>query len=180
MADDAIEELPAVGAGGKGGSRGNPWMPVIAIVVLLPLTTFVMSEYLLIPRMKSALNISDTHATGDDKDQSGDKDGGGAHGAAYTYEFKNVVANLSGALKSRYLKVSFILEGSNTEFENIISVNEVRLIDTTLGILSSLTLADLEEPGVKNILRNDLIAAFSTTLDADIIEQLYFSELVVQ
>jgi len=180
MAGDAIEELPAVEAGSKGGSRGNPWMPVIAIVVLLPLTTFIMSEYLLIPRMKSALNISDLRAAGEDKEHHGKEGEKGLQAPVYTYKFKNIVANLSGALKSRYVKVSFILEGSHPEFENIISVNEIRLVDTTLGILSSLSLADLEEPGVKNILRNDLIAAFSTTLDADIIEQLFFSELVVQ
>ena len=180
MAADTVEELPGVESGNKGGSRGNPWIPVIAISILLPLTTFLLCEFLLIPRLKSALNVSGSQVKEEDAEHAQGEGESGLKGPLHTYEFKNIVANLSGALKSRYVKVSFLLEGSHADFEKIITANEIRLIDTTLGILSALSLADLEEPGIKNLIRNDLIASFSTTLDADIIEQLYFSELVVQ
>lgn len=177
MADEAVENLPpAGGESGKGG--GNPIVPVLAVVILLPAITFALSEFVLIPRMKEALGVTAGHES-----HNGEGKEGGAylgHGDVFTYEFPNIVANLSGALKSRYVKISFTVESKESDFVAIMESNRIRLIDATLGVLSGLTLADLEEPGVKNVLRNSLLNIFETTLNSRIVEQLYFSEIVVQ
>jgi flagellar FliL protein len=47
-------------------------------------------------------------------------------------------------------------------------------------VLSSLTLADLEEPGSKNVLREKLVAAYNQTLGRKVADQVYFSDFVVQ
>ncbi len=176
MAEETIEVLPAAGEGG-GEKSGSPIVPILAIVVLLPAITFAMGEYVLIPRMKEALGV-----TGHGEQKHGEKKGGYSenHGEVHTFEFSNIVANLSGALKSRYVKVTFTVEGSHAEFVPIMESNNIKLIDATLGVLSSLSLADLEKAGVKNLLRNNLLNTFETTLNERIVEQLYFSELVVQ
>ena len=55
-----------------------------------------------------------------------------------------------------------------------------RLTDVTLNVLSSLTLADLEEPGAKNVIREKLVAAYNQALGRKVAEQVYFSDFVVQ
>jgi flagellar FliL protein len=109
-----------------------------------------------------------------------DKDKGKDAGATATYEIKDVVANLSGAMRSRYIKVSFTLEGKGADFSEMIRSNEPKVRDATLAVLSDLTIQDLEEPGVKNIIRNNILVSINTTLKTDAVEQLYFSEFVVQ
>ncbi|HNX04856.1 MAG TPA: flagellar basal body-associated FliL family protein, partial [Opitutales bacterium] len=97
-----------------------------------------------------------------------------------TYELKDVVANLSGAMRSRYIKVSFTLEGKAKNFPELMKANEAKIRDATLAVLSDLTIQDLEEPGVKNIVRNNIIQAIGQALRSNAVEQLFFSEFVVQ
>jgi len=184
MADKNVEELPAAEpeASAKGG---NPWRPVFAIVVIMPVLNFLMAEYMIIPRMNAAKGGG--AAAGHGSSSGGHDSGGGEEGHGgenggqlQSYELANVVTNLSGSLKSRYLKVSFTMEGSRPDFATFIEQNRVKLLDSTLGILSVMTIADLEKPGIKNTLRSDLINAFDTVLNGRVVEQLYFSELVVQ
>ncbi|MBN2235385.1 MAG: flagellar basal body-associated FliL family protein [Opitutales bacterium] len=115
--------------------------------------------------------------------------GGGGHGGAAesagaassnTYPFENIVANLSGTSINRYVKVSFIVEGSRPDFSVLAEANRVKMIDATLGVLSSLTSADLQNPGIKNTVRSKLIAAYDTVLKERVVTGLYFSEFVVQ
>ena len=192
MPEDKVEELPAADTPAE-AKPASPIIPLIAILVLLPVLSFLMTEFVLIPRMKQAV-AEQTGAHGDDahaevkvakaeKGSDGYGEGYGdeaAYGSASSYEFSNIVANLAGSLKSRYVKVSFTVEGEDPAFASKIETNRAKLIDTTLGILASLTLSDLENPGMKNQLRSDLIAAYETALQERVITQLYFSEFVVQ
>ena len=54
------------------------------------------------------------------------------------------------------------------------------ITDVTLNVLSSLTLADLEESGAKNILREKLVNAYNQALGKKVADQVYFSDFVVQ
>lgn len=78
------------------------------------------------------------------------------------------------------MKVSFIVEGSRPDFSVLAEANRVKMIDATLGVLSSLTSADLQNPGIKNTVRSKLIAAYDTVLKERVVTGLYFSEFVVQ
>ena len=82
---------------------------------------------------------------------------------------------------TRYLKTSFVITGTKPDsvkpaFEN----NKAKLTDVTLGVLSSLSLADLEEPGAKNVLREKLVTAYNQALGGAVADQVYFSDFVVQ
>ena len=100
--------------------------------------------------------------------------------AISTYEFDGIIANLAGAMRSRYVKVSFMIEGSDPEFSTTIEKFRPKLIDATIGVLSALSIQDLEDAGVKNVLRNDLMGAFENVMRKRLVEGLYFSEFVVQ
>ena len=59
-------------------------------------------------------------------------------------------------------------------------LGKAKLTDITLNVLSSLTLADLEEPGSKNVLREKLVAAYNQALGKRLVDQVYFSDFVIQ
>jgi len=212
MANEQIEEITPGGGGG-----GNPMIPAIAVLVLMPVLSFVLTKFLFIPQIQGAVKTALIEATGGNVEfesgsaehgasgEAGASDahggggeaksgGGGAHGgggeaaggaevagpSGNTYEFDSIIANLSGSSMNRYVKVSFIIEGSSNEFAGIIDSNRVKLIDATITVLSSLTSLDLQNPGIKNQVRSKLIAAYDAVLKKRMVEGLYFSEFVVQ
>lgn len=183
MAEEKIETLPEP-PGTRSG--GNPWLPVLTLIILLPAISYAMVEYLFIPRLQETLQTTDSHggakSTTSGGDHGGSKGNGGAGDTHATNEaeFDNIVANLSGSLRSRYVKVSFVVLGEQDDFVEVVESNRVKLVDATIGVLSILSIRDLEEPGIKNIIRNNLIAAFDSTLGYPLVSELYFSEFVVQ
>ncbi|MGB0371221.1 MAG: flagellar basal body-associated FliL family protein [Opitutales bacterium] len=184
MSDENVEELPAAESKGP-----NPLIPVIAIVVLLPVINFLMTKFLLIPSMQGALaqTIEESGIADQGEEGAAEVAEAAAEPAAEgeglgggTYEFDGIIANLAGAMRSRYVKVSFMVEGSDPEFTATIEKFKPKLVDATIGVLSALSIQDLEDAGVKNVLRNDLMGAFENVMRKRLVEGLYFSEFVVQ
>jgi len=82
---------------------------------------------------------------------------------------------------TRYLKTSFVVTGAKPDtIKDAFVENKARLTDVTLGVLSSLSLSDLEEPGAKNVLREKLVTAYNQALGSRVADQVYFSDFVVQ
>jgi len=159
------------------------WMPILAVVVLVPVISFAMAEFVLFPRLVERLGGGKeaTPAVAAPGAGGGESHGGGEHGGAMqSYEFTNVVSNLSGSMKSRYIKVSFTAYGSTPDFQHVVEQNHAKILDTALSVLGAMTLADLEDATVKNRMRANMVSAFETTLRGRVIEEIYFSEFVVQ
>jgi flagellar basal body-associated protein FliL len=91
-----------------------------------------------------------------------------------------VIVNLSGVKGTRYLRAKFTLASSDASLEKLVRANENQLRDMAISNLSSLTLDSLEAPGSKNAIRNELMAQFNHVLHGEVVEQIYFSEFVVQ
>lgn len=183
----------------KSGGGFMAWLPAIAAVILAPAATFGVAEFVLLPRLqaKLALPPADAHAKADpaaaafeehDEEEAPAKEEKGGHGkegkeatGGPNYEFSNVVVNLAGTMGTRYLKTSFIVTGiAGKNVRGPFETNKAKLTDITLNVLSSLTLADLEEPGSKNVLREKLVAAYNQALGKRLVEQVYFSDFVIQ
>jgi flagellar FliL protein len=170
----------------KGGI--SAWLPVIAAVLLAPMLSWVVAEFVLLPRLqkilvspKSAEAAAEHTPAPAAKAEGGHGAKGGKEGAnPANYEFQNVVVNLSGTMGTRYLKTSFIVTGADPTINSVFTTQKARLTDITLNVLSSLSLSDLEEPGSKNILREKLVLAYNQALGKRVAEQVYFSDFVVQ
>jgi flagellar FliL protein len=179
MANDEESEAPA--AAEPPAKTPNVWLPIIAVIILMPTISFAMVQFVLIPRIKSSLGSQSAAAADNSKDAGGAKaDATKPAKPSYTYAFDDVVVNLSGAMGTKYLKASFSLLSSNPDLQKIITDNKSHLLDVALNVLSSKSMADLEAPGSKNLVRNDLISNFNQALNSEVVEQLYFSEFVVQ
>jgi flagellar protein FliL len=180
----------------KKGGLVKTWLPVVFALVAAPATCWAVAEFVLMPRLQqklattAALPVEDAPASAK-KDEGGHgkkkegghggKEGEGGGATADTYEFSNVVVNLSGTMGTRYLKTSFVITGVKPDtIKEAFESNKAKLTDVTLGVLSSLSLSDLEEPGAKNVLREKLVTAYNQALGSRVAEQVYFSDFVVQ
>jgi len=181
---EAVEDLPSPSGGGSsGGGGGGSLIPVLAIVILIPVITIGLAEFYIFPKVTEIVAAAAPQSEGDGMGSHGGSSGG--HDVTrgevvYNVEFNDIVANLRGALKSRYIKVSITVESRVNDFPHMMEVERAKILDATISVLSNLTLQDLEEPGIKNIVRSDLLNAYGSALHGNIIDNLYFSEFVVQ
>ena len=181
------ETKPTEGAAAPAAAKApSPWMPVIAMLVLMPAISFAATQFLILPRMRSVLAEQKPHgAAGKEGEHHGGKEGkegkSGEHeGGKFACDFENVVVNLSGSLGTKYLKSSFTFNSSNPNLKKLIEENKKQLLDVAISVLSSRSLADLEAAGAKNLVRNDLMAHFNEALHSELIEQIFFTEFVIQ
>jgi len=207
---DGHGAAPAAGGGG-GGMKAM--MPAIIAIVMAPVATWGVANFVLLPKFKASVaeavaagdpeaaahgdaaghgeaKKADAHgekkadAHGEKKPAAhGEKKGGGhgdKGGGGEGYKFENVVVNLAGTMGTRYLKATFLITGEKPDLAERFTEAKPQLTDITLAVLSSLTLADLEEAGFKNILRERLLASYNQALGSKVAENLYFSEFVVQ
>jgi flagellar protein FliL len=174
---------PVAAAPQKAGIKA--WLPTIATLLLAPVCTWAVGQFVLIPQLQKKIAAAPTSEVA--AAESGHDGGhGGGHGGkegkdgSPNYQFENVVVNLAGTMGTRYLKTTFLVTGAEADIKTVFESNKPRLTDVTLNVLSSLSLSDLEEPGAKNVLREKLVAAYNQALGRKIAEQVYFSDFVVQ
>jgi len=186
-------EAPAPPAAGKteaaapkpsGGLMA--WLPAIAAILLAPVATWSMVEFVLLPRLQKKLAATPAADSAVVAPAAESADGHAKIGkdgkeiVAASYEFQNVVVNLAGTMGTRYLKTSFLVTGSDPNMKAAFDEAKPRLTDVTLNVLGSLSLSDLEEPGAKNVIREKLVAAYNQALGRKVAEQVYFSDFVIQ
>ena len=181
--------VPAPAAAAPAVAAASPlkaWLPVIAALILAPAATFATVQFVLIPRLAKQLTavaaepVKEGAAPKAEKGGKEGKEGKEGEKEKEGYEFQNIVVNLAGTMGTRYLKTSFLVTGADTTIKETFESNKPRLTDVTLNVLSSLSLADLEEPGAKNVIREKLVTAYNTALGHKVAEQVYFSDFVVQ
>lgn len=191
--DASVEAGVATGAeaAGHAASGGfKAWLPAIVAVLLAPAATWATVEFVVVPRLQKKLAAAPA-ASAEASGESAIAAAPAAHGktaksgkegkeSAPNYEFQNVVVNLAGTMGTRYLKTSFLVAGADANIRAVFEGAKPKLTDVTLNVLSSLTLADLEEPGAKNVIREKLVAAYNQALGRKVADQVYFSDFVIQ
>jgi flagellar protein FliL len=166
-------------------------LPVALVVVLAPVSSWVVAKFVILPEFEKKLAVAGEAPAANAatpapaaEPAAGEKGGkGGKKGepaAGNVYEFANQIVNLSGTMGTRYLKASFIVTGSDLNLRALFETNKAKLVDITINVLSSLSLADLDEVGARNIIRERLVNAYNQALGKKIAEQVYFSDFVVQ
>ena len=201
-APDKSEEKPATAP-----AAGKPlaaMLPAIIAVVLAPVLSYAVVNFVVLPKLTDQVKTQLTQAMAEagkhdeaggatkeasDKASESEKPAkgeGGAHGGKEEKKpvarpkFENLTVNIAGTQGTRYLKVTFNVVGKNDSANSKIDQKNTELIDVSLTILSSLTLPELDDPSSKSVVRGRLLAAFNELLKAPLVEQVYFSDFVVQ
>ena len=205
MSDPAPDKSAEKPAPAAGKSAGGGMLPTIIAVVLAPVLSWAVVNFVLIPKLtkdiKSELTTIMAQASKrdgtevapehDDGAGAGAGAGADAHGAPkgdaagkekpeVRPKFENLTVNIAGTQGTRYLKVTFNVVGKNDAANKKIDAKHAELVDTTLTILSSLSMPELNEPSGKAVVRGRLVAAFNDLLKAPLVEQVFFSDFVVQ
>jgi flagellar FliL protein len=193
---------PGADAAPAGPSKIAALLPVILVVVLAPVVSWAVAQFVILPQFEKKLNAvvataaehgaateahgapaaAEGHAAPAAEGEKGGHGGkkGEAAGPSNSYEFTNIVVNLAGTMGTRYLKTTFLVTGKDANLREYFNRDKAKMVDVTLNVLSSLSLADLEEAGAKNIIREKLVNAYNQAIGKKVAEQVYFSDFVVQ
>lgn len=194
-AKDAKAEAVAPAAAAPAARGGfAAWLPAIATLLLAPVATWAAVEFVVLPRLQKKIAATPGAAAAAPAEHSAPSEGehGSSEGKGKKegregkdgpgYQFENVVVNLAGTMGTRYLKTSFLVTGADPKIDVKAAFDgaKPKLLDITNNVLSSLTLADLEEPGSRNVIREKLVNAYNQALGKKIADQVYFSDFVIQ
>jgi flagellar basal body-associated protein FliL len=202
MSDDTNNSTEASGDSAKAASGGKSIVPLLGGILGGALASFAMCQFVLVPKIQkaasgahpeaSAAQAPDAHGAEKKADAHG---GGGGHGgkeddknapkATYTkegwsYAFPSVTANLSGSLGRQYLKCSFQIVSDDKNIAALVEENKGKLKDVVLSVLGARSLADVESPSAKAVLRAELVANLNKALSTGAIKQVQFTEFLIQ
>ena len=191
----AKAESPGSPAAAKGaGSPMQAWLPLIAALVLMPVIAWAVTAFVLVPKMQKALKSTVGAAAA--APAEGGKEGGkeGAAGEATNAStsissngevrpavtLNKLLVNVAGTMGSRYLLTSVTLVGDGSDFSAQVAQHEPQLRDLASGILNAKTIADLEKPGARNMIRGELLAGFNSVMGKAAVREIYFTEFAIQ
>jgi flagellar FliL protein len=170
-AESAAEPAPATPSGG--GIKN--WLPLILSVVLMPALAFGMTKFLIVPELQSSLGIKSPG------DAAGGKPKSAADAKKISVPFNKLLVNIAGTMGARYLLVSVTVVGTGGEaFKTKMADNDAELRDMAMGAIANKTLADLEKPGARNLIRTELINGFNNILGDSSVQEIYITEFAIQ
>lgn len=200
MSDDLVSGEKEVAAAPAGKFR--VLLPLVGGIFGGALVSFALCQFVFVPQVRkiasaSVAGVSSTEGSPVPEDHSSDRRKEDAHGAkskeedknapkatytkeGWTYPFPSVTANLSGSLGRQYLKCSFQVVSDDKSIGSIIEENKAKLKDAVLSVLSSRSLADVESPSSKSVLRTELVANLNKALNSSVVKQVQFTDFLIQ
>jgi flagellar FliL protein len=199
MAAAPRTDAPKEGAPGESTAEaGNPqpatakaglsaWLPLILSIVLMPVLAYLVTSFVLIPKMRQGLGITQTakeekSAGGEHGGAAPSKEGTSAapSGATENVPMTKLLVNVAGSMGSRYLLASVVLVGNTKNFREQVAKNEAQLRDLACGVLATKTISDLEKPGARNLVRSELLTGFNQVLGGSAVQEIYLTEFAIQ
>jgi flagellar protein FliL len=183
----AVEKNPAAIAPASGGFKA--YLPLIANLVLMPVLAYAMTAFVLVPKLANKAHAaSETPAKADAHGASDSGKSDSAHGSeAVTGKTKisvplskKILVNVSGTMGTRYLLAEPILVGTGPNFRPAVEKADAELRDAAASALSNKSISDLEKPGVRNLVRSELITIFNSILGKGTVTEIYLTEFAIQ
>lgn len=175
---EPVAPIPSAHAAKRGGLMA--WLPAIAALTLAPAATWATVELVVLPRLQKKIAATPAAEAAAEPGAAHGEKGKDGKKEVQTFEFTNVVVNISGTMGTRYLKTNVHVVGADPAVKSIFEGAKPRLTDITQSVLSSLTLADIEEVGSKNVIRAKLVEAYNQALNKKVVAEVYLTDFVVQ
>ena len=172
---DAAEDSATPAAAATGGGF-KAWLPLVITIVLMPALAFGVAQFVILPQLQKGLGIK----AGAVADAAGGakKDAGGAKQESVV--MNKLLVNVADTMGARYLLVSLSVVGNSSDFKQKMMDRDAQLRDMACGDLATKTLADLEKPGERNVIRNELITGFNNILGDSSVQEIYLTEFAIQ
>ena len=181
--EEASGEASAQSGKAVAAERGGfkAWLPLLANVVLMPVVAYVMTTMVLLPKM---------NPHGQAAKETGKDGGHGGAGAGrnptsgkseYTVALNGkVLVNVAGTMGARYLLANITFVGANPDLKSLVEKNDAQLRDVAASVLAGKTIADLDKPGSRNLIRTELVSAFNNVLGNGTVTGIFFTEFAIQ
>jgi flagellar protein FliL len=158
----------------KGGF--GAFVPLLANLLLMPAVAFGVAHFYLLPQLRGAkaeVEISGQkpaeHKKGKDSK------------AKFTVPLSGkILVNVSGTAGTRYLVANMTLVSNDPDLKTMIESHDAQLRDAAAGILSVKTIADLEKPGIRNLIRSEMISVFNDIFGRNLVNEIYLTEFAIQ
>jgi flagellar FliL protein len=178
MPDDNASAESAEGAATpKAAASGGfkAWLPLIVTMLLMPALAFGVAQFVILPQLQKGLGIKSAsgEASGSSK-----KESGGSKDESVV--MNKLLVNVADTMGARYLLVSLSVVGNTSDFKQKMTDHDAQLRDMACGDLATKTLADLEKPGERNVIRNELITGFNNILGDSTVQEIYLTEFAIQ
>jgi flagellar protein FliL len=172
-------EVPAAPSPKKSGGGFMAWLPILLTILIMPALSFGVTQYVILPQLQKGLGIKP--ATPSSSGGSTTETKPGSTEAKTTSVLMNkMLVNVAGTMGARYLLVSVSVAGTGKDFADNMTSHDAQLRDMACGALATKTLADLEKPGARNLIRSELITGFNNILGDSSVQDIYFTEFAIQ
>jgi flagellar FliL protein len=181
--EGAPEEIGAApetaAAPASGGIKA--WLPLIVMVLLMPALAYAMTTFVIVPKLQKGLggSTATTSASATPSESGAKSKKSAAAVKKESVALNKLLVNVNGA-SSRFLLVSLSVVGSASDFKAQMESHDAQLRDIAQSTLATKTLADLEKPTARNMIRNELISGFNNVLGDGAVEEIYFPEFAIQ
>jgi flagellar basal body-associated protein FliL len=164
-------------------TRFIAWLPLLVTVAAMPALAYATTQFILLPKIRQAM--SQAAATNPDEPAAAAKEKSSSPAAAVSKEkvlvpLPKILVNVAGSMMTRYLTMSVTLVGNTPDFKDRITGNKDQLMDLADGCLMTKTIADLEKPGSRNLIRSELMTVFNNALGGPLIQEIYITEQAIQ
>jgi flagellar FliL protein len=183
---EASDAPGAAEAAPKSSGGLKAWLPLIIGVVAMPVLAFAVTRFVILPRMARSLGASASAAAPAAAEStaaastSEPATPGGLVTTKVTVSLNKLLVNVAGTMGTRYLMTSVTLVGATADFKDRIENNRDQLMDLATGALCTKTIADLEKPGARNVIRSELMTVLNNALGGPVIKEIYITELAIQ
>ena len=177
----------AAGAAPAGGFKA--WLPLLLTIVLMPVLAYGLTTFVLLPKLQKGMGgpaAEPAESPPADAPHGGAvkinarESGSGSGKGKIKVPLSKIVVNVSGSLGTRLLLTSLTLAGNGADFKTKVEDSNDQLRDIASSILSSKTIADLEKPESRNLIRAELLSQFNTVLGSGFVQEIYITELAIQ
>jgi len=134
------------------------WLPLVVAMAAMPLLAYAVTAFVLVPHLQKALRGAG--AAPAQTEASSSKESAPASTRRESVPLTKLLVNVAGTMGSRYLLTSIAVVASS--------------------ILMAKTIADLEKPDARNLIRGELIAGFNSILGDPGVQEIYFTEFAIQ
>lgn len=206
MASPASDKNEGSGSESSGGIKAM--LPLILNIVLLPIVAFLMTQFVLIPKLSQSVGGAakpgetvavDGGAANGEESHGGSqpahdaphkepakggghddhgKEGGGA--GSSTHMLKSITVNVAGTMGSRLMMATVGLRGTNPGLKKMVDDRMEDLRDAASSLLQTKTLMDIERQGSRNTIKAELKAAFLKVLGPGTFTDVVLPDLAVQ
>jgi flagellar FliL protein len=171
--DPARAEAPAAAASGG----FTLWLPFIITLIVMPALAFGMTQFVLLPQLQKGLGLQAAAPGAAPASSKTKKDG---KEKTVSVPMNKLLVNVAGTMGARYLLVSLSIVGNTPDFKEKMQERDAQLRDAASSVLGAKTLADLEKPGARNLIRNELISSFNGILGDSVVQDIYLPEFAIQ